>query len=232
MRVTTEAAAHEGGYAPCTMRSHMTQTYPVHFSVEHPPRFTRINLLVRVAAFVALGMLGLSFGAVFLFAYLLLPVVATIRLSGSGADDPGVYLRQDGPKILTGLRWFAALSAWAGLTSERFPTQDPVETVTLEVEATPHRTGARSSAIWRIFTGIPSALVLGILSWIGTFVWLWAALSILISERVGPGAHQFLVGLQRWTVRLLAYQASLVDEYPPFSFTDAAPALPVARATS
>jgi hypothetical protein len=205
----------------------MTPSYPVRFSVEHPPRFSRINLLVRAAAFAALGVFGLSFGAVFFFAYLLLPVVATLRLSG--ADDPGAYLRQDGPRVLAGLRWFAALSAWAGLTAERFPTRDPAETVTLELEDSPHRTGPRSAAIWRVFTGIPSALVLGILSWIGMFVWLWAALSILISERVGTGAFNYLAGLQRWTLRLLAYQASLVDEYPPFSFTDATPALPAAR---
>ncbi|MBS1123249.1 MAG: hypothetical protein H6Q90_5477, partial [Deltaproteobacteria bacterium] len=31
------------------------------------------------------------------------------------------------------------------------------------------------------------------------------------------------------SIRLLAYQASLVDEYPPFSFSDLAP-LPVATA--
>lgn len=208
----------------------MSSTYPLRYSVEHPPRFTRINLLVRAVAFVALGMFGLSFGAVFLFAYLLLPVIATLRLSGT--DDPGAYLRQDGPRVLAGLRWLAALSAWAGLTAERFPTGNPAETVTLELPATPHRTGARSAPIWRVLTGIPSALVLGLLVWLGTFVWLWAAVSILISERVGTGAFNYLVGLQRWSLRLLAYQASLVDEYPPFSFTDAAPALPVARAMS
>jgi hypothetical protein len=206
----------------------MTPSYPVRFSVEHPLRFSRINLLVRAVAFAALGVFGLSFGAVFMFAYLLLPVIATLRLSGT--DDPGAYLRQDGPRVLAGLRWFAALSAWAGLTAERFPTSDPAETVTLELEALPHRTSARSAPIWRVVTGIPSALVLAFLSWIGAFVWLWAALSILISERVGTGAFNYLAGLQRWTLRLLAYQASLVDEYPPFSFSDPAPSLPVARA--
>jgi hypothetical protein len=60
--------------------------------------------------------------------------------------------------------------------------------------------------------------------WLGVFVWLWAALSILLFQRVGPHAFGYLVGVQRWSVRLLAYQASLVDEYPPFSFSDAPPA--------
>jgi hypothetical protein len=208
----------------------MTAAYPVHYSVEHPPRFSRINLLIRVLAFVAIGALGLSFGSVFLFAYLALPVIAAIRLSGARAPD--AYLQQDGPRVVTALRWLAAICAWAGLTAERLPSRSPSETVTVEVDETPHRTATPSSAIWRVLAGIPSALVLAALGWVGMFVWLWAALSILVTERVGPGAFQYLVGLQRWSVRLLAYQASLVDEYPPFSFSDVEPALPAARAAT
>ena len=32
--------------------------------------------------------------------------------------------------------------------------------------------------------------------------------------------YRYLVGLQRRSIRLPVYQASLVDEYPPFSFAD------------
>ncbi len=74
--------------------------------------------------------------------------------------------------------------------------------------------------------------MLAILCWIGVFVWLWAALSILLFERVGPDAFGYLVGLQRWSIRLLAYQASLVDEYPPFSFTEPPAADHVAPTTA
>jgi hypothetical protein len=101
--------------------------------------------------------------------------------------------------------------------------------VTLEIQRTALPTP--SSALWRVVTGLPSALVLAILCWIGVVVWLWAALTVLFTERVGRGAFNYLVGLQRWSIRLLAYQASLVDEYPPFSFSDVPPAsLPTARA--
>jgi hypothetical protein len=205
-------------------------TYPVHYSVEHPPRFSRINLLVRAAAFIALGVCGLSFGTLFLAAYLIFPVIAAIRLTSTGGPD--AYLRQDGPRVVAALRWIAAVCAWTGLVAERLPSRSPTETVAIEVDETVHRMATPGSAILRVITGIPSALVLAILGWLGMFVWLWAALSILVHERVGPGAFQYLVGLQRWSIRLLAYQASLVDEYPPFSFSDAAPALPAARAAT
>jgi hypothetical protein len=200
-------------------------SYPVRYSVTQPERFTRLQLLIRVVAFMALGALGLSFGSVFAFAYLALPVYAASRLAFR--DDARSYLEEDGPRVVKALHWFAALCAWAGLIAETLPGRQTDEAVSLRVESTAARPTS-PSAIWRVLVGLPSALVLMLLCWIGVFVWLWAALSILVAERVGRGAFDYLVGLQRWTVRLLAYQASLVDEYPPFSFSDVQPALPEA----
>jgi hypothetical protein len=131
--------------------------------------------------------------------------------------------------VFRALRWFAAVSAWAGLITENLPSRTPEETVRIEVDTSVHPRPTPGSAMWRIVTGVPSALVLAILCWLGAFVWLWAALSILFVQRIGPGAFDYLVGLQRWSIRLLAYQASLVDEYPPFAFADRAPDLPLAR---
>lgn len=204
-------------------------SYPVSYWVKRPERFTRLQLLIRVVAFVALGALGLSFGSVFAFAYLALPVYAASRLASR--DEPRAYLDEDGSRIVKALHWFAALCAWAGLLTETLPGRQPEEAVYLRLENTAVRPTSRS-AIWRVLVGLPSALVLMLLYWIGAFVWLWAALSILITERVGRGAFDYLVGLQRWTIRLLAYQASLVDDYPPFSFSDTPPALPEAMTTT
>ena len=199
--------------------------YPVRYSVKQPERFTRLQLLIRVVAFIALGALGLSFGSLFAFAYLALPVYAASRLAAR--DDARAYLDQDGPRVVLALRWFAALCAWAGLITETVPARQPDEAVHLQVENTAVRPTS-VSAILRALVGLPSALILMLLYCVGALVWLWAALSILVTERIGRGAFDYLVGLQRWTVRLLAYQASLVDEYPPFSFSDVPPALPQA----
>lgn len=204
-------------------------SYPVRYSVNRPARFTRLQLLVRVVAFIALGALGLSFGSLFAFAYLALPVYAASRLAYR--DDARSYLDEDGPRVVKALHWFAALCAWAGLISETLPGRQPDEAVDLRVENTAqHPTSP--SAILRVLVGLPSALILMLLYSIGALVWLWAALSILVNERVGQGSFDYLVGLQRWTVRLLAYQASLVDDYPPFSFSDVSPALPSATTTT
>lgn len=190
--------------------------YPVHYHVWFPPRFARLQLLVRFVAALALAVVGLSFGSLFVFAYLALPVVAAVRLS---TRTPADYVAQDGARVVRVLRWFAAFSAWFALISDRLPARDPSETIDLAITADA-KSPTPGSAMLRLITGLPSAFVLGLLGMIGGFVWLWAALTILINERVGHVAFDYLAGVQRWGMRLLVYQASLVDEYPPYSFSD------------
>jgi len=198
-------------------RADMHTSYPVHYAVPYPTRFTRLQLLLRILVFCVLGMVGLSFGLALLVGFAALPVFAALRLTSRG-DAPHAYVTEDGPRVTALLRWFAAVSAWAGLIADELPRRSPDETVRVEVD--PDARPTPGSALVRLITGIPSAIVLGALCWVGMFVWIWAALSVLVREHVGVHAFNYLVGLQRWSIRLLAYQASLVDEYPPFSFSD------------
>ncbi|HET7538664.1 MAG TPA: DUF4389 domain-containing protein [Polyangiaceae bacterium] len=195
----------------------MINSYPVHFDVEPVARFTRVQLLVRVVAALALGVLHFSLGTVFWLAYLLLPIYAASRIAtlGSAAE----YSHRDGPRVMRALHWLAAVNAWAGLVVEALPAHGPEETVRVTLDRTP-ATSSALSALLRIVTGLLSALVLGILGCVGFLVWIWASLSILARESVGSGALWYLVGLQRWGLRLLVHQACLVDQYPPFSFSD------------
>jgi hypothetical protein len=190
-------------------------SHPIHYRVERPQRFTRAQLAARLLAFFVAGLLGISFGSFFMIAYLVLPLYAANRAS---AKVP--YAENAAPKVLRAFYWVAAYCAWAGLITDRLPAESPDETVQLELEEAATVQPTVASALWRVLLGIPSALVLGLAGFVGTFVWIWAAVSILISERVGPTAFDYLVGLQRWSVRLLAYQASLVEPYPPFSFRE------------
>lgn len=194
----------------------MSHDYPVHYSVTPPSRFTPIQLLVRVTAFVAVGAVGLSFGTLFALVYLLLPLIAASRLLSLG--DSTAYVREDGPRIAAALRWIAAVSAWAGLVVDELPLGGSPDSVRLSIEGAPRPTP--TTAMLRVLMGLPSALVLAFLCAVGVFVWLWAAASVLVTQQIGPRAFEYLVGLQRWSLRLLAYQASLVDAYPPFSFDD------------
>jgi hypothetical protein len=203
------------------------RSYPVFLNVDRPSRFTRKQLLFRVVAFALLGIVGVSLGTFYLLAYLALPIIAAFRIAF--LDSSRRYFEEDGRRIMRGLHWLIALNAWAGLVTEKLPARSPEETVAVTLDDTsPSATPV--SAVLRIFTGLPSALALCVLGWLGMFVWLWAAFTVLLEERVGAGPFDYLLGLQRWTLRLFAYQACLVDEYPPFSFSDGSRSLPRAGA--
>jgi hypothetical protein len=57
------------------------------------------------------------------------------------------------------------------------------------------------------------------------------AVTILIDGHVPSGILAFQRGMLRWQARLLAYHASLIEEYPPFSFEDTQHPRPGDRAT-
>jgi hypothetical protein len=201
-------------------------TYPVHYTVSKPERFSRLQLVVRLVASAALGLLGLSLGALYLVAYLALPAYAAARL---GRVSGATYLREDGPRLVRGLAWASAIYAWFALVTDGLPARVPDEQLRIGVEPVGAPTAA--SALWRVVVGVPSALALAVLGFLGGLVWLWSALRVLLFEQVGDGAHAYLAGVQRWSLRLLAYQASLVDVYPPFSFDDDPVTLPEAAGT-
>jgi hypothetical protein len=84
------------------------------------------------------------------------------------------------------------------------------------------------SALLRIVLAIPSVIVLAVLALLGSIVWVIAVVLVLVTENYPDGLWRFLLGLVRWEAWLLAYLASLTDEYPPFTLeTDtASPAAP------
>ncbi len=192
-------------------------TFPVHYRADKPVVYSRAQLGARVVAIIALGLLGVSLGALYLVAYLVLPAFAAVRLAGG--RDPSTYLAEDGPRLLRGLRWFAAVYGWFALVAEAFPMRASDVTVHVDIEPTGRPTPG--SALARLLFGIPSALFLLVLGWVAGVVWIWAALVVLFRHRVSDWAFAYLAGVQRWSIRLLAYQASLVASYPPFSLEDA-----------
>jgi hypothetical protein len=186
--------------------------YPVRYAVDKPDRFTRFGLVLRVLVLLTLGAFGVSLAAIFFVVCLSLPAVAGGLLADRGTRG---YLATDAPRILRVLRWLAAIYGWLGWATDALPSRSPVDTIRVDVEI--GSTTTPRAALARMLLGVPSMLALTLLAFVAAIVWLWAALSVLLTERIGDGPYHFLVGMQRWGVRLLAYQAALVDDYPPFS---------------
>lgn len=188
----------------------MTDDYPVQLEVESPEHFDRIQLLLRLVLAVLLGWLGISAGWLACLLYAALPLAAAITISSEGRD---VYTRDFGPQLWRVLRWLLELSAYMMLVTDRFPTANG-NFVRVDIRFTSRPT--IGSAIGRLLASIPSALVLCVLSLISSVLCLVAIVFVLVSTNMPHSILAYQRGVLRWQARLIAYHASLVDEYPPF----------------
>lgn len=193
--------------------------YPVQLEVTSPTHYDRVQILLRFALTIVLAMIGMTTGWLSALFYFALPTIAALYVSSYSTDQ---YREIAGPKLWRALRWVFAISAYLLLLTDRFPTSDQSSELRVELEITGHPT--TGSALSRILTAFPSALVLWFLGCIGCVLAMIGVVTILLDRTMPSFVLAYQRGFLRWEARLLAYQASLVDEYPPFSF-ESAPAV-------
>jgi hypothetical protein len=186
--------------------------YPVQVDVSSPPQFERMQLLLRLALAIALGWLGITAGWLVCALYGVLPLMAAVAASSVGHDK---YQTEFAPPLWRVLRWLLGFWAYMTLLVDRFPTERD-EDVSMNIRFTGRP--SIGSALVRLLTSIPSGLVLGFLWMVSGILWVVAALLILVGSPMPRSILAFQRGVLRWNARLVAYHASLVDEYPPFTF--------------
>ena len=188
----------------------MTNDYPVRIELHSPASFERMQLLVRILLAIMFGWVGITVGWVVCVLYGALPLVAAIAISLRG----GAYNQEElGGRTWRALAWLLRLCAYMMLLVDRFPAERRDD---IEIELHPSGLPTVGAALLRLLTSLPSAFVLGVLWFVGGFVWVIAAIFLLATERVPPALLAYQRGVLRWNARLVAYHASLVDEYPPF----------------
>jgi hypothetical protein len=183
--------------------------YPVQVDVISPPRFERIQILLRIALSIALGWIGITAGWLVCVLYFALPVFAAIALS----TVAGERYRE---KLWRVLDWLLRFSGFMLMVVDRFPTGDEEDN---EIRVAVRFTGKPTvgSALLRLLTSLPSGIALMVLWFVSSILWVVGAIVVL----VGGWMPQPILGYQRailrWQARLVAYHASLVAEYPPFT---------------
>ncbi|HEU4759570.1 MAG TPA: DUF4389 domain-containing protein [Dehalococcoidia bacterium] len=199
----------------------MAAAYPALFDISRPEKFERPQVVLRVLVIILLSILGGAFGWLLGLVYLVLPVVSAIFISQKGGER---FIQEDAPRITGWLRWLVALDSYIAVLTDRFPTEKPEAIVHFEVQ--PGGSPTVGSALLRLIYSIPSALVLSLLSIASGIIWLIAIIWVLVQETYPEGLYNFQRGIVRWTARLLAYHASLVEQYPPFALDTAPEAAP------
>jgi hypothetical protein len=184
---------------------------PVFFDLEPPARLERLQLGLRVLVLVVLGFLGVTGGWFSMLLYLVLPLAAAIVIAAQGPDG---WLRRGAGVVEKVLRWLISFGAYMAFLSDRFPTGE----ATL-VRFAIHPTGRPTvgSALGRVISTLPAAVVLAILAFVGGFVWVICAVSVLFAERAPEPLLDYQRGVLRWAARLCAYHASFVEAMPPLA---------------
>jgi hypothetical protein len=185
----------------------MSDSYPVTFDVERPPVFRRAHVFLRIALLIVVGWIGHPLGLLWFG----LPIVAAILIAQKSGQR---YLDEDASRVTVALNWILDFVAYIALLTDELPGggRHPVR---FEVERSGRPTVG--SALLRIVYAIPSVIVLAILTFVGSIVWVIAVVFVLVDERYPESMWRFLRGLVRWEACLVAYLASLVDRYPPLT---------------
>jgi Domain of unknown function (DUF4389) len=134
--------------------------------------------------------------------------------------------------------WRVAFYSYSALGTDRYPPftlADVPYPARLDVDYPERLSRGKALVKWWLLA-IPQYLVIGFFSggsaWgpglIGVLV-LIAAFAVMFTEKYPSDIFDLVIGLNRWSFRVVAYAALMRDEYPPFRL-DMGPAEPSAPA--
>ncbi len=209
------------------MEKQEDNAYPVQYSVDYPegPR-NRLTALVRIIlAIPMLILIGLVGGYSSSGNLTIDQVVAPLFAGGIVwlATLLMLLFRRKYPRWwfdwnLELQRFGARVGAYTMLLRDEYPSTDEEQSVHLDI---PYPDAGQSlnrfMPLVKWLLAIPHYIVLSVLWTIGFIITIIAWFAILIVGRYPKGMFDFIVGISRWTYRVVAYVAILsTDRYPPF----------------
>jgi uncharacterized protein DUF4389 len=207
----------------------MNESYPLTYSVDYPERdLNRLTTFFRIFTVIPIA--------------IVLGTVAHATFGGWG-DRGTTYVAAGGllfaaPLLMILFRqkyprwWFDwnrellrfshRVYAYFALMSDVYPSTDEEQYVHLEI-AYPNVEAdlARGMPLVKWFLAIPHYIVLFFLEIAAVVCVIIAWFAILFTGRYPRSLFDFVMGVQRWGLRVVAYAFILVtDKYPPFSLQE------------
>ncbi len=204
--------------------------YPVQLSIVYPDRAlnrltTAFRVIVAIPILIVGGAVGGGHGAVFAGHH-----GGDVAAGAGGLLVLGpllmILFRQKYPRWwfdwnLELLRFSTRIAAYLALMDDRYPSTDEHQAVALDFPYPDARQGLnRWLPLVKWLLAIPHYILLAFL-WIAAVVALIIAwFAILFTGRYPRGLFDFVLGVFRWTNRVVAYAFLLVtDRYPPFQLS-------------
>jgi hypothetical protein len=183
--------------------------YPVTFDVEYPQELSRWLIFVKwLLAFPHL-----------LILYALQAVASVITFIAFFAILFTKRFPREMFVFVVGIyRWNANVGAYVGLLRDEYPPfswEQGRYSLTYDVEYPEELSRWLPLVKWLLV--IPHWIVLIFLGLAAGVVGFIAFFAILFTKRYPEGLFRFVVGVNRYAQRVVAYASLLRDEYPPFS---------------
>ena len=184
-------------------------SYPISYNVAYPEEgLSRISTLFRII--LAIPALLVS---TILAGTTTLPLVLLILFRRK-------YPRWWFDFNLERARYAARVNVYLSLMTDRYPSTDEAQSVTLDFEY-PDADGLnRFLPLIKWLLAIPHYVILYVLWMISLLFTIIAWLAIIFTGKYPRGLFDFVVGVHRWSLRVSAYTSLLItDRYPPFSMS-------------
>ena len=116
-------------------------------------------------------------------------------------------------------RFSQRVSAYLFLLTDKYPSTTEKQSVHLELDYPDVKNNLKDwMPLVKWLLAVPHYVVLLVLYFIAIFVVIIAWFAILFTGRYPKDLFDYVVGLERWSLRVNAYAFLLItDEYPPFS---------------
>ena len=115
-------------------------------------------------------------------------------------------------------RFSTRVSAYVSLLTDEYPSTDEEQGVHLEIDYPDASQLNRWMPLVKWILAIPHYVVLFVLLIIAAILFVLGWFVILLTGTFPRGFHNFIVGVNRWSLRVTAYAFLLTpDESPPFS---------------
>ena len=204
------------------------QPYPLRVEGTLEPSLSRwlwlVKWLLAIPHFIVLFFLWAAF--------VVMTVVAFFAILFTGRYPRGIFDFNVGVLRWT---WRVVFYSYGALGTDRYPpfTLDEVANYPAQLEVDyPERLSRGLVLVKWWLLAIPHYIVVAILVG-GTSVFLWweesywgpglitvlvliAGVALLFTARYPPGIFDFVLGLDRWVLRVVAYAGLMTDRYPPF----------------